>query len=541
MKKKRLAGKRIQSVKEKDALLAFPDPTDLPEISIVRTTETTPGLDSEIQLETENPRLLLLLNNINDLVCEIDENGIYRYANNQYKDILGYAPKELIGKNALEFIHPDNLKRSYEQYEKLQENKSKITDTYRFRHKNGEYRVIESKGKVYVNEKQEQRTVVISRDITEQYLSEQAIIASEKKYRGLHQSLMDGYAWVDMNGTIIECNEAFKHMLGYEYEEIYKLNFLDITPQKWHQTELNVIEKQVLINGYSEVLRKEYIHKDGSVFPVELRIYLSKDDDYKPEGMWAIVRDISDEVKAEEIQVKLYQQLEELNNTKDKLLSIMAHDLRGPFNSIIGYAELLHISSQSNDLSNFEEYIQRIESCAKQSYVLLENLLTWANAQTGALKYQPTLLNINTLIEQTISFLLPAADRKKIEIDVSYSDNLSLEIDSDMLKTILRNLLSNAIKFTDIGGSVSIKMIHNADSFTIHINDTGVGMSEESMKSIFEEDNFVTTKGTMAENGSGIGLKLCKDLVQLLNGSIKVTSKINQGTNVSVKFPIQIN
>jgi two-component system sensor histidine kinase/response regulator len=354
----------------------------------------------------------------------------------------------------------------------------------------------------------------------------------------LHQSLMDGYAWVDMNGVIKDFNEAFKLMLGYEDDEIYQLTFLDISPSKWHQTELNIIDKQVLTQGYSEVLRKEYINKDGVIFPVELRIYLSKDENYKPEGMWAIIRDISDVVKAEETQDKLFQQLEELNDSKDKLLSIMAHDLRGPFNSIIGFTELLHTCNQSGDPKVFEDYIYRIENSAKQAHNLLENLLIWANSQTGSLKQQPVLLNINTLIEQTISLLLPSASRKNIEIEVVYSDNLSMEIDPDMFKIIIRNLLSNAIKFTQPWGKVLIKVLLEQNLAKISIQDSGIGISDDMLKVIFHESNFISTKGTLNEGGSGLGIRLCFDLIQRMGGVITAKSNVGQGTTVQIALPI---
>lgn len=130
--------------------------------------------------------------------------------------------------------------------------------------------------------------------------AEEALRISEKKYRKLHESMIDGFSYIDMNGKILEYNESFQRMLGYNSQEILQLTYLDITPEKWHEFESGIIKEQVLIKGYSDVYEKEYIKKDGCIFPVELRTFLVKNENGENDGMWAIVRDITERKRAEE-------------------------------------------------------------------------------------------------------------------------------------------------------------------------------------------------------------------------------------------------
>ncbi len=171
-------------------------------------------------------------------------------------------------------------------------------------------------------------------DITEQKQAEEALCASETKYRRLHQSMMDAFVSVAMDGFIQEYNEAYLKLLGYEPEELLKLRYTDITPEKWHSYEADIVQKQILPRGHSEIYEKEYRRKDGTVFPVELRTFLVKDDHGQPIAMWAIVRDISQRKQAEQALQKAHDELEQRVKKRTAELAKANKNLRQSNNAL---------------------------------------------------------------------------------------------------------------------------------------------------------------------------------------------------------------
>jgi PAS domain S-box-containing protein len=483
-------------------------------------------------LELENKHLLTLFNHINDLVCEVDADGVYLYVNNQYKDILGYDSEDLIGRHVVENIHPDDLVTSIKRYDQLKKSRSNSSDIWRFKHKNGTYRIIESRGKVIDDGSPNPKTLVISRDITEQYEAEKAITDSEKKYRGLYQSLIDGYAMVSMDGKIIEFNKAFKDMLGYDNDELTSRSYQEITPAKWNKTEKHILENQVLIQGYSEVYRKEYYRKDGTIVPVELRVYLNKNDDNQPSGMWAITRDITEQIRTEENQLVLYQRLEEMNNMKDKFMSVMAHDLRGPFNSILGYSEIIKTLCDGLPHPAIRDNIIRINNTATQAFALLENLLSWANIQSSHMMFDPLPLNLKECISQIIAFYESAIQLKNIRISYYCDENLTIEADAQMLKTMLRNLISNAIKFVCSEGKVMVNVVETNGNVNIEINDSGLNPIKPGNTSF--NSNPVKK---LSDKGTGLGLMLVRDFAVIHGGNLTTDFNPEKGSRVTLSLP----
>ncbi|MRR38041.1 response regulator, partial [bacterium] len=234
------------------------------------------------------------------------------------------------------------------------------------------------------------------REIVRRKESEDALKASELKYRHLYDSMMDGYAVTDMGGRIREYNGSFLEMLGYGPEEIAGLTYIDLTPAKWHAFEAAVMEKQVMPQGYSEIYEKEYRRKDGSVFPVELRTYLLRDENGNPAGLWAVIRDISHRRKDEEEKKILEEQLTQAQKMESigTLAGGIAHDFNNILTAIIGYAELAH--NDTGRPEKVKESLKAILKAGGRAKELVAQILTFSRKTES--RYLP--LKIGAVVKE---------------------------------------------------------------------------------------------------------------------------------------------
>jgi signal transduction histidine kinase/ligand-binding sensor domain-containing protein len=234
-------------------------------------------------------------------------------------------------------------------------------------------------------------------------------------------------------------------------------------------------------------------------------------------------------------------ELTELNVSKDKFFSIVAHDLKNPFQTILGYSEMQKEEIKSGDLAKIEEFAENINSAAFQTFRLLENLLDWANAQRGKIKFNPILINLSEILNEEFNVLNDMAVKKNIELKNSFTDNLTIIADKNMIKTILRNLISNAIKFTPRKGNVELNAFISNNQIIISVSDSGIGMTEETIGKLFRIDSNLSTRGTEDEKGTGLGLFLCKEFIEKHGGKIWVESESGKGSIFKFCLPLDIN
>lgn len=230
-------------------------------------------------------------------------------------------------------------------------------------------------------------------------------------------------------------------------------------------------------------------------------------------------------------------QLKKLNQTKDKLLSIVAHDLKNPFNALIGFAEML-IERDDIPPQQLKKFHQYILQAAQQGYSLLENLLSWSRNQMNALKWQPEYIPTNTLINDIIEQYASIAKIKGIKLKSKTKNNYRVFADKRMVTIVLRNLVANALKFTPEGGEIILDTIPANNSIAFSVSDTGVGIAPEEQKKLFNADIHYSTTGTNNESGTGLGLLLCKEFVERNSGTISVESTENSGSRFTFNLPL---
>lgn len=239
----------------------------------------------------------------------------------------------------------------------------------------------------------------------------------------------------------------------------------------------------------------------------------------------------------DEMQVQR-DDLDSLNETKDKIFSIIAHDLKNPFNSIIGFTDLMIENNYKYDEEKRLKFLKIIKESSSKASTLLDNLLLWANSQSGNLKFNPQKINLVQQISDVISLLEIQAINKEIKIENLSDVNLIIDADENMLSTVLRNLISNAIKFTEAKGKIQITSISKPKFVEITVKDSGVGISKSQIENLFCIESKSSNRGTESEQGSGLGLSLCKDFVERHGGKIWVESSLNKGSEFKFTLPI---
>jgi PAS domain S-box-containing protein len=253
-------------------------------------------IETTAQLKETSDRLEELVKHGPTVIYSYQADGDHTitYISGNVVALLGYEPSELIKDiNYWERVHPEDKARIFVLSEQLRE-AGRVVSDYRFLTKEGTYRWLRDE-RVLIRDMQGNPLEYVGSwsDITDRKKTEETLKNSEAKYRTLYESMMDAYVSVGMDGRINEFNHAYENMLGYAPDELHELSYIDLTPKVWHAFENEIVGKQVLPRGYSEIYEKEYTRKDGTVFPVELRTVLIRDESGNPSGMWAIVRDIS--------------------------------------------------------------------------------------------------------------------------------------------------------------------------------------------------------------------------------------------------------
>jgi signal transduction histidine kinase len=231
-------------------------------------------------------------------------------------------------------------------------------------------------------------------------------------------------------------------------------------------------------------------------------------------------------------------QLEKLNINKNRFISILGHDLKNPFNNLLGSSEFLTDEIESLNKDEIKDIAKDINKSAKIINQLLENMLMWARTQQDKITFEPQKLNLADICKNILEILNPSANTKNITINYSIPDIVTVFADIDMLSTVLRNLVSNGIKFTKNGGVININAEQDSENITISVSDNGIGIKSENISKLFNISQVFTTKGTAKETGTGLGLLICKDFVEKHGGKLWVESEVRKGSNFRFTLPI---
>jgi PAS domain S-box-containing protein len=369
------------------------------------------------------------------------------------------------------------------------------------------------------------------------------LTSAETPYRIIIEEMEEGAVTVSEEGIILFCNRRFAQLVNSTMEQVVGKYFEEFVAECDRAKFENLMSE-----GLTGRIKEEITTLDKAGEPVYLHLSMC----ILPHGMLGsiciIVTDITELKKHQQnLQVlvkertidlnKANTELREINATKDKLFSIIAHDLRGPFTSLLGFSDLLIDNIGTYDTERFQQLLYHINSAAKSAYTLLENLLIWARSQNKQLLFKPEDIKISLVVKEVMQNLNSLATIKNIKLKNSINDEVLGFADENMLTAIIRNLISNAIKFCNSGGTVELSAVYEPECLVISVTDNGIGMKEEIKNNLFRADSNTSLTGTAQEKGTGLGLLICREFVEKHNGKIWVESQPGKGSTFAFTLP----
>jgi PAS domain S-box-containing protein len=502
------------------------------QIEVICTSrDITDRKNAQIALKQVRERLKILT----DLTIEgllIHDDGRIVDLNPAIEKMLGADMDMMINTSFFDYIHPD-----YHELVKLN-GKNQTSGKY-------EIVLIKQDGSTFPAEveanpitiKGKSYRAIAIRDITERKKAEEQI----NKFLSAITQSPAAIAITDTRGNIEYINPQFTKITGYSANEVIGLN-PRILKSGFTPPEVYKDLWQTIIQGNTwkgEILNKR---KDDSLFWESAIIAPIKNEKGKTISYIAVKEDITPKKEAENALIQSQIKLQQANATKDKFFSIIAHDLKNPFNIILGFSDLLLQNYKEYDADTMESVIKTIYDISLKTFNLLENLLAWSKTQTGKIPFNPKIIDLQTLADDCLSLFKEMADKKRVKVLSLLTEDLSVYADRDMVATILRNLIVNAIKFTPREGKVTVgasKQDHNR--MLIEVKDTGIGINPDKVKAIFSVDRSWSELGTEDESGTGLGLFLCKEFVEKNGGKIWIQSEVAVGTSFFFTLPITNN
>lgn len=487
------------------------------------------GIFRDITNDKKNELELKKLNEVQRIVLDAFDEGIYMndkdftiyYANRAIRDKIGFDP---IGKKCYNVLYSKNEKCSWCGFNALEKQRK---NEYILNKDDGQTIIVKNK-LLSDNSK-----LTIFQNITNVLKKEQEL----EKLSTIVEQNPASIVITNLNGDIEYVNKQFTIATGYNKHEVVGQNPRIIKSENTNPETYQNLWKTI---SEGKTWEGEFLttSKKGTKFWEKALIGPIIDKNGQKISYVAIKQDITAEKVAQQKIQQQNNELKELNDLKNKLFSIIGHDLKNPFHSLLGFSELLLDKYNQYDDPKRLKFIAIIQDNAKKGYRLLEDLLEWAQTQNNTRQHRPSLFQLNQLLTETIDFASENARQKNIDLFLEFPQNpVNVFADYNMIKTTIRNLISNAIKFTPSFGQITLR-VENSDNDKVNvlIKDTGVGMTEQQMANLFKIGETKTTVGTSGEKGTGLGLLLCNEFVKMHNSQIVVISKPEQGSTFSFEL-----
>lgn len=478
-----------------------------------------------------------VFNKLTDSVYILDKNSKFLDVNGSAEKMYGFKRNEFIG-NTPQFLSAPGLND-------LEKTVEHIKNAYNGANIIFEFWSLRRDGSIFPKEVSlspgywfgQKVVIALGRDISGRKAAEEKLKISEEKYRLLVQYSSDPIFSFNSDDSYRFVNEAFAQAFGKTPEEIIGNTPYSIFPKEEAEKRLKLIHNVFATAKKGEIEVKVINTKN------ETKYYLTLADpilDHDGKVLWVtcISKDITARKQAEEELRQKNEQLKETNAEKDKIFSIVAHDLRGPMNGFLGLTGIMVEDIESLSANELKEIANTMRTSAVNIYRLIENLLEWSRLQRGVIHFEPQPMFLKSALSKSIEIVKDSANKKEIQIEISIPEHMVVNADLHMLETIIRNLVSNAIKFSPRGSTVSIKAYKTeAKMICIEVEDQGIGIPDDLTKKLFSISENTSRKGTENEPSTGLGLILCKEFVEHQGGKISVISEVGKGSRFSITVP----
>jgi len=476
----------------------------------------------------------------------VESDGRIVMMNDAFVKIFGFnTDKELIDKDLLLLVAGNDVPKVAGYLQIMNENRE-IPNRFEFmgRRKDSVEFFAEASLSTFKSE-DKNFVVMIARDVTEKKRTQQAIKNSEERYRNLTENIDDFLFTFDKIGNTLRpvfYTASVEKVTGYTQTDL--LGDSRLILKIIHPDDFPAIKKKLITLLRSKIqLSGEFefriINKHGNIAWVRNKLNLVRDGEGKIQKIYGLVSDITLRKKAEEELTKSTDNLIKLNDTKDRFISIISHDLRTPFTSILGFTDLL-LSDSDLNADEQKQYIEFIRESSKSMLSLVNSLLDWTRLQTGRIRFEPERIEVHKIIENSLNALSGVAFQKNIEIVSKVKDDIFVYVDKELLLQAFNNLLSNAIKFTPKYGSITISVAQSARMrfLEFSIKDTGMGIKPENLQKLFRIDTKFSSEGTDGEKGTGLGLSLVNEIIEKHGGNIYVESEYGKGSTFKFTLPV---
>ncbi|MBK9291864.1 MAG: GAF domain-containing sensor histidine kinase [Bacteroidetes bacterium] len=372
---------------------------------------------------------------------------------------------------------------------------------------------------------------VVSNELTRQSQLNK-LTAAEANMRVVLENSLDSIWSVDTDFRITYVNEAFRkaYFRAFHVELSEGMHILNTLPQQirpvWEERYRRGLKGERFVFIDSVPLDNDVAYIEQSVMPIVI--------DNRVTGISFYGRNITEKYLAEQRLIQSEQRLSQLNAAKDRLFSIISHDLRSPFNNIIGLSEVIEEMAAENGNEALKEYASAILRVSKNTFALLENLLHWSRMQSGKMQLEPAKVSLAHIVAQELEFLHQHINKKLIKITNQVDQGHYVMADAQSLAVIVRNLISNAIKFSHAEGEVVLESELDNAYVLLRVRDFGVGIPADDQKNMFKPETHPTKRGTQNETGTGIGLLLCKELAEKNKGYLLVESRPGKGSTFTL-------
>jgi PAS domain S-box-containing protein len=489
----------------------------------------------EIVLQSEKKFRLVLENSI-DMIYQINiQKQTYEYVSPSSKKVLGYTPEEIISFGITKMnrlIHPNEIATIFNKNKNLihntQEKEFIQHLEYRFNHKQMGYRWVSDIRSISYKKNNEPISIIGTiKDITDRKKVWDEMVKSEEKYRVLAETSADGVFTTDVLGRLTYVNPSLEKLMGRRKSKILA------TPFKNYLSESSVYSFQQIIidirksNQKMENVELSLLHQNGYNIPIEINIApLKKEDTFV--GIECTVRDISE-------RESVVRELKKSEKLRTEFMNIAAHELKSPVTPIKGYLEL--IESDKDVDEKIKKWARIGLRNADRLLLLVNDILDVSRLDTDTMRFNMEKINVNEVLENALEDIKPSIENKNLKLIKNFNEDLpKIFGDKYRLSQVLKNLLGNAVKFTDYG-SITLNACTKNKCVLISIEDTGIGISKDELDKIFTKLYQAYTGEDRKNEGAGLGLYICKEIIHKHNGKIWAHSEIGKGSTFSIEIP----